>query len=763
MSEDRQKSSISRYFSQAFIIVVLFILLIFSILIIGYNIKRVDYQVNEKLQNVLKVAGITLPAAIWQFNYDYLNDFMHALFLEDIIVYVKILADNEVLAQKAISEYSKASFDSFQENPKFATGIIDIIYQENKIGRVEIVVSRIGVYQELILNASGVIILLIFLILAIAFTSIFITKRYILKPLLKLKTSAGMIASGNLDAVIDKSNDDEIGSLAEDFDTMRESIKILFENLKEANKIKENYARTLEYKVEERTAELRGASEKLRQSEEKYRGLYNSSKDLIVFLDMQYSIQDVNPAFLEMTGYTLTEVKQRYMNELTPEKMIEKERYIIKNQVIKKGYSEEFEKELIKKDESILYLSTRIWILKNEHGQPTGIWGIGRDITERKRVEQLRENVERMVRHDLKTPLGSIIGFSEVLQEDENLTEEQLEWIKRINKDGHQILHMIDHSLDVFKMEEGTYEFKPCQCDLVKIFHKLDDDLASLKKSKSLKVDFYLQNKPLSYDYNYWVSGESMLLQNLFGNLLKNAVEASPKSCTVSIYINKNENYHEIIIHNSGVIPHNIRNSFFERYSTSGKKNGTGLGTYSALLIAKIHGGTIKFTTSEKQGTSLIVKLPRNKINIKESKIDVKETFERDHSPLNILVAEDNPNNQLIIQIFLNNTQYKIDMAKNGRQAVEKFKLNKYDLIFMDIHMPVMNGLDAMKQIRNYESKHAVNTSDPQGLIPIVALTADSSKEMHDKCLMAGGTDFLNKPINKQDKLIKAILKYTRR
>ncbi|CAN2039781.1 hypothetical protein GMMP15_1410019 [Candidatus Magnetomoraceae bacterium gMMP-15] len=131
-----------------------------------------------------------------------------------------------------------------------------------------------------------------------------------------------------------------------------------------------------------------------------------------------------------------------------------------------------------------------------------------------------------------------------------------------------------------------------------------------------------------------------------------------------------------------------------------------------------------------------------------------------DNDSLRILIAEDNPNNRMIISLFLEDTSYSVDMVENGRQALEKFESCMYDIIFMDIQMPVMDGLEAIKKIRQYEIQKARSSQDEKA-IPIIAMTADTTKKMQQECFEKGFTDFLGKPIFDQDHLLQSIVKHT--
>jgi len=161
--------------------------------------------------------------------------------------------------------------------------------------------------------------------------------------------------------------------------------------------------------------QLRSAEAALRKSEEKYRGLYNSSIDGIIYLDMEDRIQDANPSFLNMISYTQKELKEKHITDLIPPKWHDLIHDIKLNQILTRGHTDEYEQEIIDRHDNILSVSICSWLVRDDKGNPLGVWSIIRDISERKRAEQIKEDVERMVRHDLKTPLNGVIGLSQQL------------------------------------------------------------------------------------------------------------------------------------------------------------------------------------------------------------------------------------------------------------------------------------------------------------------------------------------------------------
>ena len=231
------------------------------------------------------------------------------------------------------------------------------------------------------------------------------------------------------------------------------------------------------------------------------------------------------------------------------------------------------------------------------------------DITAQKRDEALRQDIERITRHDLKTPLNGIIGIPGLLMEDDNLTERQRIFLEMLKDSGYRMLEMVNESLNIFKMEKGTYEFSPTRVDLLTTIRSIQGELMLLK-DKEIGVKISVDGKPYEAGQYFMVQGEELLCYSMFANLIRNAAEASPQAGEINVFLTHSEPFAEIIIHNQGTVPKEIRDKFFDKYSTAGKFGGTGLGTYSAKLMTETQKGTISMTSDQERGTSLHIKLP---------------------------------------------------------------------------------------------------------------------------------------------------------
>lgn len=368
---------------------------------------------------------------------------------------------------------------------------------------------------------------------------------------------------------------------------------------------------------------------------------------------------------------------------------------------------------------------------------------------------RLREEVERIARHDIKTPLNSIIAVPRLLREERRLTKEADELLGIVERAGYRILSMVNLSLDLYKMEQGSYIFRPDAVDLVELFDKVAVDIHSHAASKNVN----LRVKSSASRACAWA--EELLCYSLIANLLKNAVEASPEGSVVTVAIEAieaieaNEATEDsgsvaLHIHNVGVVPASIRENFFVKYATAGKASGTGLGTYSARLMARVQDGDVTMRTSATEGTTLSVVLraaPAGKVPA-----IVRHASERQDSQplalaslpaLKILLVDDDEFNLLIVRRFLPCPPLKVSTAFNGRVALEMAMEEEPDVVFMDLDMPIMGGLEAIGKLREQE------LSSGRKRCFAVVLSSHDDEETRARCLASGFDHYLTKPVTR--------------
>ncbi|WP_415715235.1 ATP-binding protein [Maridesulfovibrio sp.] len=227
------------------------------------------------------------------------------------------------------------------------------------------------------------------------------------------------------------------------------------------------------------------------------------------------------------------------------------------------------------------------------------------DVLNHQRGELLRADVERITRHDLKTPLNAVINLPHLLLADED-DPEKIELIKNIQDAGYRMLGLVNRSYDIYRMESGTYELQPGDVDVLPLLKRIELDLLDMVEARSSELQVFIDGNRAGNGDSFLVRGEELLLFSMLSNLVKNSLEACPAGTPVTVRLFSGD-FPVLAVHNLGVVPDSVRNNFFDKYSTAGKTGGTGLGTYSASLIARAHGGSIRMESSEDEGTTVTV------------------------------------------------------------------------------------------------------------------------------------------------------------
>ena len=222
---------------------------------------------------------------------------------------------------------------------------------------------------------------------------------------------------------------------------------------------------------------------------------------------------------------------------------------------------------------------------------------------------RLREDVDQIMRHDLKDPLNLIIGIPGILRAELEMSEDQSRLLHMIEEGGYTLLDMINRSLDLYKMEKGVYVLDAKPVNLIEILERIRFENRDALRSRASTLILTVDSRALEPGGQFMVSGERLLLHSMLSNLVRNAVEASPREQTVTVALSREE-MDVIEVRNQGLVPDEIRGEFFEKFVTVGKKRGTGLGTYSAKLIADTHGGRILMESTADRGTVVRVELP---------------------------------------------------------------------------------------------------------------------------------------------------------
>lgn len=351
--------------------------------------------------------------------------------------------------------------------------------------------------------------------------------------------------------------------------------------------------------------------EALRQREKQYRLLAENVTDIIMGLDADLRLTYISPSDEVVRGFKRYDVLGREIEDFLTPKSRERLVRVMSLLDSQKGSGEAspsltFDMEFLCADGGTVWLETQFGMLFNDEGERVGIQAVGRNITDRKLADALREDVERMARHDLKTPLGAVIGLPEEIRRQGALNPTQEDMLNIIESAGNAMLQLINRSLDLYKMECGTYVLDRCMVDVVSVLERIKAEAKPLIMDKGISVGIEVLGDDASC---FRANVEEELFRSMLSNLILNGLQASPESGTLSVVLEKRDG---IVIHirNQGEVPASVRDTFFEKYSTSNTSRGSGLGTYSARLIARTHGGDIVVNTGTPGETSVIVTLP---------------------------------------------------------------------------------------------------------------------------------------------------------
>jgi signal transduction histidine kinase/ActR/RegA family two-component response regulator len=358
---------------------------------------------------------------------------------------------------------------------------------------------------------------------------------------------------------------------------------------------------------------------------------------------------------------------------------------------------------------------------------------------------RLREEVERIARHDLKTPLASIATVPRLLRQRGALSPQDDELLGTVERAALRVLSMVNLSLDLFRMEEGTYRLRAQAVDLAALVQTVARELQAHARSKDLRMRLDLPGEPV------YAQGEELLCYSTVANLLKNALEASPDGAEVNVRLRRvsdgNGDAVALDIHNEGEVPAEIRDRFFDKYATHGKIGGTGLGAYSARLMARVQRGSLRMNSGPEEGTTLSLRLPlwhaappRKLASVSHAAL-VADAL----PPLDVLVVDDDEYNIVVLKSMLPSPPLTVRMAVNGRAALAMARESRPDVIFMDVEMPVMGGLESVRSIRELQRQAGQQPS------VIAAFSAHDDEGTRAQCLEAGFDLYLAKPSSREE------------
>ena len=509
---------------------------------------------------------------------------------------------------------------------------------------------------------------------------------------------------------------------------------------------------------------IKDTQKQLIQKETEYNLLLRAIKksNAVVEFSPEGIIKSINDNFLKIIGYSREEIVGNHYNFLLNDD--QKENYTKLWSSLRKGkfYAGRLRRK--HKDGSLVYIQASYNPITNQQNEVIKVITIAQDITSEieaekslKRSKELAEklNVQKdtfiaNMSHEIRTPIHAILGFTELLleQEEDSIKESYMQSVKTA---GDNLLYIINDILDLSKIEAGIIQLDKEPFDLLLTIKNVFAILHLKAHQKKLSFTYHIGSEVVPA-----LIGDKNRLTQILINLLGNAIKFTP-SGSVRLSVNQlgRENGKtnlEFKVVDTGIgVPKGKLETIFDRFSqaeedTGRNFGGTGLGLNISQQLIKRQGGSIQVESEGGKGSVFIFNLPFE-VGKKEAEANVAEPVAVSVRMAvgKILLCEDNELNQKLVKAILTEKGYSVDLAENGEKGVQLLNNRNYDLILMDIQMPLMDGYEATRRIRQ----------EMGFTVPIVALTANFLISERAKCLQTGMNDYLAKPFTKEEILAK--------
>jgi PAS domain S-box-containing protein len=506
------------------------------------------------------------------------------------------------------------------------------------------------------------------------------------------------------------------------------------------------------------------------ESERAFRFVAEHTSDMVIRHRMDKGITFASPASRAVLGYSPTEIVGMTPAEIVVEEDVVRIRALLEER-IRRGElisPTGYEYRARKKNGEVVWLEANPRLVLNGAGELTEIVDVVRDISARKDAQlalvQARQDAEAASRakseflanmsHELRTPLTSILGFSRLIGRDGGLSETDRTHLDLIRSAGETLLAVVNDILDFSKLEAGALSLSDEPFSVADLGRGVTALLGGQADDKGLSLTCEAPD-------GVWLKGDAARLRQVLLNLVSNAVkftESGGVAVTLKIEPDGQRSWLSVDVRDTGVglDPAQI-DQMFDRFtqadgSVSRRYGGTGLGLAISRRLIEMMGGEIGATSDGRTGSTFWFRVPLGVASGPAGVTPLEDQLAPDRR-LRVLLAEDNAANRALIAALTAPLDLQLDLVENGQEAVEAVRDGVYDLVLMDMQMPVMDGPSAARAIRALAS--------PAARTPIVALTANVLPEQIEQCRAAGMQGHVAKPIDPRA-LFAAIAEHAR-
>ncbi len=482
-----------------------------------------------------------------------------------------------------------------------------------------------------------------------------------------------------------------------------------------------------------------------------------------------------NHRWAEIVGYQIEELTpltfDTWLNLVHPDD-IHKSDLAIKDHITGKKDYYEMEVRMHHKNSRWIWVLTRGGITEwDEKGKPLILSGTHQDITDKKNSEELEKEIQiaqealqfkqnflANMSHEIRTPLTGILGMAQMLEQ-QMTSNDQKDYLNTLKNSAHLLTEIINQVLDLSKIESGKVKLNFQPFNLRKELDKVEDFFNSIMNEKN--IDFFLH---IPDDFPSLIVADRKRITQIIQNLISNAVKFTPggyvKLTCDHQFINHDELMIRICVEDTGLgIKEESKKHIFIPFATMSETDkrsidGTGLGLSISRELVKLHGGEMSFESETGKGSSFWFTFTA--AMDEKGKTDVLDISNSPNAnptnrKLHILYVEDKMINQKVVGLLIESMGHKVEVANNGKQALDMFNPKLFDLILMDIQMPVMDGITATQKLKE--------KYPPEKLPPIVGLSANAFEGDREKYLQTGLDEYLTKPFDSEE-FKKVLVKY---